>query len=152
MTTAVDAPFYSPEHGAFLSARAARLQEILRDYNPYLSLVFIPAANRDATDTHPYGILDSSPWVEPYIIRHFTELEIDDPAKILAWLFEGDLSKHSPVDVMTRQRLAEEAAQLVDLRRQEDARLERQELTAALIGGGRDSKHFYRHNGKTFRR
>lgn len=150
MTSTVDAPIYSHEFGGFLSSKAARLQEILQDYNPYISLVFIPPKDRSADDVHPFALLDSSPWREPYIIRHITEAEVEDPAKILAWLFEGDLSKHSVVSVMAKQRLAEEAAKLVDLKRQEDDRLERMELAAALATGGRDKKNYYRHNGKTF--
>lgn len=151
MTSTVDAPIYSHEHGGFLSSKAARLQEILQDYNPYISLVFIPPKNRSAEDTHPYALLDSSPWRAPYIIRHITEVEIEDPAKILAWLFEGDLSKHSHVSIMAKQKIAEEAAKLVDLKRQEDDRLERQDLAASLLVGGRDHKNYYRHNGKVFR-
>lgn len=151
MTSTVDVPIYSHEYGGFLPSKAARLQEILQDYNPYISLVFIPPKERSAEDTHPYALLDSSPWRAPYIIRHITETEIEDPAKILAWLFEGDLSKHSAVSIMQRQQIAEQAAQLVDLKRQEDARLERQDLAAALLVGGRDHKNYYRHNGKTFR-
>lgn len=151
MSTAVDAPFYSQEYG-FLPAKAARLQEILHDYNPYLELVFIPPKSRTESDTHPFGILDRSPWRPEYIIRHFTEVEIEEPAKILAWLFEGDLSKHSVVDVMARAKLQEEAAKLVDLKRQEEAAQERQEIAAALVSGGTYKKFYYKHNGKTFRR
>ena len=46
-----DAPFYSQEYGEFLSSKAARLAEVLHDYNPYLELVFIPSSKRDDTDT-----------------------------------------------------------------------------------------------------
>ena len=60
-----DAPFYSPEHGEFLSSQAARLQSVLKDYNPYLELVFVPTNKRDATDTHPYAIRDNSPAISP---------------------------------------------------------------------------------------
>ena len=151
MTTAVDAPFYSTEFGAFLPSKAARLQEILQDYNPYISLVFIPPSQRSEEDTHPFALLDSSPWRAPYIIRHITEAEVERPEVILAWLFEGDLAKHSAVSLMAKQRIAAEAARLVDLKRQEDDRLARQELAAALVTGGRDKKHYYKHNGKTFR-
>lgn len=151
MTTAVDAPFYSSEFGTFLPGKAARLQEILQDYNPYISLVFIPPSARSVEDTHPYALQDSSPWRAPYIIKRLTEQEVEDPARILAWLFEGDLSKHSEVSVLARQKIAEEAAKLVDLKRQEDVRAERQELSAALLVGGRDKKNYFRHNGKVFR-
>lgn len=151
MSTAVDAPFYSTEFGAFLSSKAARLAEILQDYNPYMSLVFIPPADRSEDDRQPYGILYSPPQLGPSIIRRFTENEIDDTAAILAWLFAGDLSKRDVKDVFAEQEAKRLAHELVEAKRKNDEALERQELVAALAVGGRDQKHFYRHNGKTFR-
>lgn len=143
--------FYDPDFG-FLPSEVARLQEILKDYNPFLSVVFIPPRERSETDVFPYGLLDSSPWHEPHIVKHLTEQEMERPAEILAWLFEGDLSKHRVVDVMARQKLRADAEQLLKHKEQEDARQERMELSVALLAGGADHKHYYRHNGKTFRR
>ena len=57
----VDAPLYSSEFGEFLPSKAARLAEVLHDYNPYLELVFVPSSQRDDTDTHPFAIRDNSP-------------------------------------------------------------------------------------------
>ena len=148
--TAVDAPFYSPEHGAFLPGKARRLAEVLRDYNPYLSLVFIPPAKRDEFDTHPYGILDSSPWRPEGIIRHIAESELDDINKILQWLVEGDLSKHGISDLIARDRAKKLADDLLRAKRNAEIAEERQELAAALLTGGRDRKNAFRHDGKIF--
>jgi hypothetical protein len=148
--TAVDAPFYSPEFGTFLPGKARRLAEVLHDYNPYLSLVFIPPAARNEFDTHPYGILDSSPWKGEQIIRHIAERELDDPNKILQWLFEGDLSKHGVSELMAREQAKKFADDLLREKRNAEIAEERQELAAALVSGGRDKKHAYRHNGKIF--
>lgn len=150
-----DAPFYSQEHGEFLSSKAARLAEILRDYNPYLELCFIPSSKRDDTDTHPFAIRDNSPWRlgpqgEGYIVRHISERELDAPHVILEWLFEGDLSKHGMSDIMARAKAKEAAEQLLKLKKEQDISAERQELAAALVQGGRDRKHFFRHGGKIF--
>lgn len=151
----VDAPFYSQEFGEFLSSKAARLAEVLRDYNPYLELVFIPSSKRDASDTHPFAIRDNSPWRlgpggQGYIVRHISEREMDDPQAILSWLFEGDLSKRGLSEIMARQQAKEAAEKLLDMKRQQDIAAERQELAAALVSGGRDKKNSYRHNGKIF--
>lgn len=151
MSTSVDAPFYDETYG-FLPAKASRLQEILHDYNPYISLVFIPPNERTDEDRFPFALLDTSPAHSPYIIRHISEREMEEPESVLAWLFEGDLSKHSVVDVMKKQELKQQAANLLEYKRQEDERQERIDLAAALAVGGRDKKHFYKHNGKTFRR
>ena len=150
-----DAPFYSQEYGEFLSSKAARLAEVLHDYNPYLELVFIPSSKRDDTDTHPFAIRDNSPWRlgpqgEGYIVRHISEREVDDPQAILEWLFEGDLSKHGFSDILARQKAKEAAAQLLRLKREADIAAERQELAAAIVSGGRDKKNYFRHNGKVF--
>lgn len=140
---------YSDDFG-FLPSKAARLAEVLHDYNPYISLVFVPPRDRTESDVFPYALLDSSPWREPYIIRHLTERELEDPAEVLAWLFEGDLSKHSSVSIMQRNKLKADAERLMAMKREEDEAAERQELAAALMVGGRDRKHYYRHNGTTF--
>lgn len=146
----VDAPFYSQEHGEFLSSKAARLQEVLQDYNPYLELVFVPRSKRDDTDTHPFAIRDNSPWRGGYIVRHITEAEMERPDQILAWLFEGDLSKHGVSDLMARQKAREAAEQLLNLKREQDLAAERQELAAEILKGGRNKLNSYRHGGKIF--
>lgn len=146
----VAAPVFSQEHGEFLSSNATRLAEILHDYNPYLELVFIPSSKRDDTDTHPFAIKDNSPWRKPYIVRHISEREIEDPQRILEWLFEGDLSKHGLSDIMARSKAHEAAVELLKLKRENDIAEERQELAAALISGGRDKLNAFRHNGKIF--
>lgn len=150
----VDAPFYSQEFGEFLSSKAARLAEVLRDYNPYLELCFIPSSKRDDTDTRPFAIRDNSPWRlvggEGYIVRHLTEAEVDRPNEVLQWLFEGDLSKHGVSEIVARAQAKEAAEKLVGLKREQDIAAERQELAAALVTGGRDKKNFYRHGGKIF--
>lgn len=145
-----DAPFYSQEHGEFLSSKAARLAEVLKDYNPYLELAFIPSSKRDETDTRPFAIRDNSPWRGGYIVRHISEAEMERPDEILRWLFEGDLSKHGVSEVMARQKAKEAADQLLNLKREQDIAAERQELMASLVSGGRDKKNTYRHNGKIF--
>lgn len=145
-----DSPFYSELHGEFLSSNAARLQEILQDYNHYLELVFIPSSKRDATDTKPYAIRDNTPGRQG-IIRHFSEYDIKDPAAILAWLFEGDLAKHGSAALLDKAMIRHQADQLFKAKRDADAAEERQELVAALATGGRDKKSTgYRHNGRIF--
>ena len=146
----VDAPLYSSELGEFLPSKAARLAEILRDYNPYLELRFIPSSKRDDTDTHPFAIWDNSPWRGGYPVKHITEREIEDPGAILAWLFEGDLSKHGFSDIVARSKAKEAAEQLLQHKREAEIAEERQELTSAIISGGRNKLNSFRHNGKIF--
>ena len=146
----VDAPLYSSEHREFLPSKAARLAEILHDYNPYLELLFIPSSKRDATDTHPFAIRDNSPWRGGYIVRHISEREIEDTQAILQWLFEGDLSKHGMSDIMARAKAKEAAEQLVKHKREAEIAEERQELAAEILKGGRSGLNSFRHGGKIF--
>lgn len=149
----VDAPVYSTEHGEFLPSKAARLAEVIRDYNPYLELRFIPSSQRDDTDTHPFAIWDNSPWRsrgEGYPVRHLTEREMEDPQSILQWLFEGDLSKHTSSEIWARDKAKELAESVLKAKRDAEIAEERQELAAAIMTGGRDRKHEFRHNGKIF--
>lgn len=146
-----DAPFYSQEYGEFLSSKAARMQQVLHDYNPYLELVFIPRSKRDDTDTHPFAIRDTSPWRGGgYIVRHITEREMENPEAILAWLFEGDLSKHTADELWARNEAKKAAEDLMRMKREQDIAEERQDLVAALVSGGRNRLNSFRHNGKIF--
>ena len=151
----IDAPLYSQEHGEFLPSKASRLAEVLRDYNPYLELRFIPRSQRDDTDTHPFAIWDLSPWrLGPlglgYPVKHISEREIEDTQAILAWLFEGDLSKHGMSEIAARAKAKDAAEKLLKHKREAEIAEERQELAAELIKGGRYGLSSYRHNGKIF--
>jgi hypothetical protein len=118
---------WDSSQGAFISSAHQRLAEILADYNPHFSLVWIPPKDRSAEDTKPFAILDSSPGRAAYIVRYLSDSEMKDPATVLAWVFEGDLSKHKPVDVLQRMELREQARQLLELKEQEDRLAEEQD-------------------------
>lgn len=149
---AMDGLIYNTEQQEFISGKHQRFAEILHDYNPYLSLSWIPPKARAAEDVKPFAIIDSSPWHEPHVVRYLTETELDRPDQILAWIFEGDLSKHSKASVLRRMELQELSAQLMDNKRQQEELDDRMEKGAFLISGGREGKHFIREGGKTFTR
>lgn len=143
---------WDSDSGAFLSDKHQRMAEVLNDYNSYYSLVWVPPKDRSATDTKPYAIVDSSPGTAPYVIRFLSETEMVDPAGVLAWIFDGDLSKNRPIDVLRRIENRENAEALLDLRRKEEEEQDRLELGAFFFSGGRDKKHQIMHNGKKFNR
>lgn len=118
--------------GAFISARHQRLAEILHDYNPHFSVVWVPPKNRDETTQFPFAIVDSSPGIKPYIMRYLTEEQTQNPAEILTWVFEGDLSKHRAVDIMARMELRAKAEQLLDLKKREDQEMEERDKLAFI--------------------
>lgn len=83
-----DPAIYSPEAGAFVNSQIARLAEILRDYDNYLELRWIPPNLRGSEDTRPYAIVHCLPGREPYTVLYFTES--DDPVEIFARILGGD--------------------------------------------------------------
>lgn len=111
---------WDSSQGAFISSRHQRMAEVLRDYNPNFSVAWVPPKDRDAALRFPFAIIDSTPGRRPYIMRYLTDEQISDPASVLAWVFEGDLSKHRPVDVLQRIELREAAQKLLDMRAEEE--------------------------------
>lgn len=143
---------WDSDSGAFISAKMQRMAEILNDYNSNFSLVWVPPKNRDATDTKPYAILDSTPGIPPYIMRYLSEVEMNDPAAVLAWIFDGDTSKHGRNDILMKIQNRENAEQLLNLKAEDDAAQDRQDHIAFYAGGGRNKLNYVREHGKTLAR
>ena len=136
--------------GQFISANHERVAQMVADYNPYFSLVFIPERDRDETDTKPYAILDSSPGKPPYIVRYLSVAEMENPTEIVEWMFMGDLTKHRPADVFDRIQARESAELLVQLKEKED-QMEQDADFAGFVFGSR-SPNVWKHNGQTYRK
>lgn len=136
--------------GAFISESHAHLAQVLNDYNPNFSLVWVPPKDRDATDVKPFAILDSSPGRPPYIIRYLSDAEMSNPAEVLAWVFEGDLSKHRAVDVFQKIEARERAEQILKLKKEEDELEDRIQFGEYVFGDR--SPNYMKHNGQTYRK
>lgn len=147
---ASSAQVWSPERGEFISQDHQRFAEILSDYNPNLSLVYIPMKERQPGDTKPFAILEVRQGFQPVIIRYLSETEMLHPEQILAWVFDGDVARHGVNTIMDRIEHAEAAQKLMELKRQEDEIQDRIELSTFLLTGGRDRKNTVKHNGKKF--
>lgn len=148
-----NAAVWSSGHQCFISSNHEKLAEILHEYNPHFSLVFIPPKDRDATDTKPFAILDSSPARPPYIMRYLSEREMENPSEILAWIFNGDMSKHRPIDVFQRLQNEENAKELLKLKDRQAAQEEAEDFGEYIFGEGLGHAGFFaKHNGQTYRR
>lgn len=148
-----NAAVWNSEQGAFISQAHERFAEVLHDYNPYFSLTWVPPKDRDASDTKPFAILDSSPGRPPYVIRHLSEAEMLDTEGILVWLWEGDFSKHRPNDVFNRIEAREAAERLLKMKAEMEAQESREDFAEWLFGDGTGHAGFYaKHNGQTYRR
>ena len=145
-----NAAVWDSESGAFINQKHQTLAQVLHDYNPYFSLVWIPPKDRDETDTKPFAILDRSPNQHPYIIRYLSALEMENPADVLAWVFEGDLTKNRPSDVFSRMEARRVADELLVLKKREDELEDILEFGEYVFGGR--SPNFMKHNGQTYRK
>jgi hypothetical protein len=139
---------WNSDLGEFISDAHAHLAQVLQDYKPTLSLVYIPQKDRDVTDVKPWAILDSPANMAPHIIRYMSDAEMQKPAEILAWIFEGDLDKHRPDDVFARMEAKRAAEELMNLKKQEEELADHYDLIAFAA---KTNKNTWRHNGKTYR-
>lgn len=157
MTTAALSAFsgqvWDSSLGEFISEDHQRMAEILADYNPNLSLVYIPLADRTLGDRYPFAIIERRQGFEPQVIRYLTEMHMRQPQEILAWVFEGDILRQRPQDVLAKIEARELAAQLMQAKRDLDEALDRQDKVAFLSTGGREKKHTVQlSKGRTFQR
>ena len=150
MTTALahSSQIWNSDLGEFVSDAHVHLAQVLNDYKPTFSLVYIPKADRDADDTKPWAILDSPANMPAHIIRYLSDQEMQRPAEVLAWIFEGDLDKHRPDDVFARMELKRQAEELMNLKKQEEELADHYEL---IEFAARTNKNTWKHNGRTYR-
>lgn len=139
---------WNSELGEFINEKHAHLAQILSDYKPTLSLVYIPKRDRDATDTKPWAILDSPANKPAHIIRYLSDKEMENPEAILQWIFEGDLDKHRPDDVFARMELKRAAQELLDLKRQEE---QMADFYDKIEFAAKTNLHTWKHDGKVYR-
>lgn len=143
--SAFGAGTWSSEHGEFISDKHRRFAEVLHDYKPSMSLVFIPGKDRQEGEKFPFAIVEQLPGREPQVIRYLTEVAMNEPENILAWLYEGDLAHQRPVDVLDMIEAKERAQRVLQQKKwQEDAE-DRQDAIAFYATGGRQKLHSIRH-------
>jgi len=144
LLSAFSAGSWNSDLGEFVSDDHQRLAEIIHDYNPAMSLLYIPQRDRAGEVSFPFAIKEEQLGAEPVIIRYLTADQMRRPNEILAWLFEGDLRKHRPQDVLARLEAEDLADKLLSLKKLEDETADREDKVAFAVSGGRDRKHTVR--------
>jgi len=116
------------DDGQWVNEHFARLAEVIKDYDPYLELQWIPPGQRteDADRKNPYRIIDSR---SGYVVMFASEL--DTPNKILARLWGADNKNGSVLERMDAENAANEALRLKEKMDEEEMR---RDFTAFLIG------------------
>lgn len=116
------------ENGEWVSEHFQRLAEIVKDYDPYLELRWIPPGQRetDADKKNPYCIIDTR---SNYIVLFASER--DTPESILARLFQSDNKHGSVLDRIDAENAAKEAFRLKEKMDEEELK---KDFVAWLIG------------------
>lgn len=138
---------YDATLGEFVSDDHVRLARVINDYKPTLSLVYVPRANRDASDTKPWAILERDERFGEHVIRYLSDEEMKRPNEVLAWIFAGDQDKHDRREIIARFDLEERAKQALSMQREMDEREDQRDAMAFLASGGRERRHYVKHNG-----
>lgn len=123
--------------GMMLSAEHVRINEIIQDYDPTLSLVWIPPNMRSHDDREPFAVRCDPPDAPAYIVFRLAENAVDH--RVLARLFAGDNAKNS--DILTVIENEEAARRLLDMKKEMDRQEEAKELAAWAIKARPGSKH-----------
>lgn len=114
--------------GRWVNENFARLAEVVEDYDPQFELRFIPPEHRFEPEDH------NKCWVIWDNVSNSPVLfagENDTPATILGRLFDAD-NKHG--DVLKRLDAHNAAIEALELKAQMDAREEKMEKVAWLMG------------------
>lgn len=137
---------------SFISRKHEDFNALLNEYNPYFYCIFVPAENRERDlKEFSYALVSVEPGKKPHIFRWLRDVDLNDPVPILTWVWEGDMSKHRPIDVLQRLDAEEKFKQLVKMRAEAELKEEMTDLTVNIIKGGRDRKHYYKHDGVVYR-
>ena len=136
---------YDTESGTFVSSRHMRIAEIIQDYNPELSLMWIPPANRTDEDTKPYVVVHTQSDGQQYPVFYLTEDELDH--RVLGRIFAADMKKHNPNNVMAEIEAYENAQKILEAKEYEDKMAEKADFAKSLL---KSNLHTYRHGGKVY--
>jgi len=106
-----DDPAVLTEEGHFVSEKWLRLSEILQDFNPDITLNWIPPQHRTDVDrSKPYAIVHSPRNQPPYVIMFAGET--DNPQEVLARIWSGDTSRQNVMANVAAMDAAEKAFKL----------------------------------------
>lgn len=131
--------FVPTDDGHWVSEEFERLAQVIKDYDEYLELRWIPTDKRTRDDKEPYIVVDvrtNSP------VLYATEL--DTPVDILERLFNAD-NKHG--NVLTRLETRNTAIEVLNKRKQLDELEELHDKANFMLNS---PLHTINMNGKKF--
>lgn len=117
---------YDPKSGEFINSKFQRVAEIIHDFDPTLSLVWIPQANRKTEEEKkkPYALTHCPLGGEPYIIFFLDEEDLNE--KLIATIFQARNNAENLNDILDAEEAARRAMNL-----REQMELHEQEMDKA---------------------
>lgn len=128
--------------GQWVSAEFQRIAQIIHDYDPTLSLAWVPPKERELNEEYPFAIVGTDTRGLPYVAMRIRENEMDH--RVLERLWTSDNIKGDPIAAMDAKNAALEA---IELQKRMDEIAEEQELAAWMIKAPVGA----RHNGAVLR-
>lgn len=138
---------FDTENGVILSEKHRRIAEIVNDYNPELSLMWIPPSQRDETDGDPYLIVHTMSNGSQYPVMWIPAEQMDNPQVVLGRLFAGDMAKGGKDRVEKAIEAAEQADKIYRAKEAQDRWDEKMEFLDFAL---KTPLHTFKHDGKKY--
>ena len=132
------------DDGHWVSQSHMRIAKIIHDYEPTLSLVWIPVDQRSEVDRgREFAVIHSPVGGPTYTVLHCSSDEVDH--RLLARLFNGDMAKNNVLNWLDS---IEDAKAIIKAKQEAELAEERQEVVRSII---KSPKSVYKHNGVSYR-
>lgn len=123
-----------------ITEKHRRVDELLKAYDPYLELHFIPPGSRGPLDTKPWAVVHRMPDRQPYTVGFFDDAD----ERLLARIISIDNAQGNVLNRVNAYNVAVEALQMKE---QQEARMEAGLIAASVL---RSPKIHYKHDGVDF--
>lgn len=131
---------YDEASGHWVSAEFQRIAQVIHDFDPDLSLAWIPPEMRQANEVQAFAIICAPVGREQYIVRLLGEEELNE--NLIAWLFTHNSNNVNVLDAVEAKDAARKA---LEMQRELDEREEMLDIAKSML---KSPLHTYRHNGK----
>jgi hypothetical protein len=125
--------FTTTEDGHVVSAKIARIAEILMDYNPEIKVYWIEPLRRTDPEDHakPFMLVHEPPGQEPYTIAKLGDEEMNE--QVLARIFAMDYAKNGRVSAADKIEAISRAGALYRAKEWEDKKAEAKDIMKSAM-------------------
>jgi len=131
------------ETGKFVSQEHRRVAELVAEYDPSLSLVWIPPEKRDHDEQFPFAVLHSPEGQKPYIVRKVQMQDMNETLIAGLWMNDQARNKRDLPSWLEAQEFAQKE---MKRKRSEEQLAEFSDFATSVLRG----KNWYKHDGKVY--